>query len=258
MTSGWPRAAATTLQFLTRLPIPGGASADPARFEADLPRALVLFPLVGALIGALTAFVLWLASQLWPLPLAVLLALALEARLTGALHEDAVADLCDGFGGGRTPEDVLRIMKDSRIGAFGLLGLAFALALRAGGLIALPDAATAAIALIVSGWLGRLLMLAAMLAIPPMPGRPGLGGSVASRATPRALALALLLSLPVPLLGLWWDARAMLLALLGAALFLAWFRQLVLRHLGGSTGDCFGFAGYAGLVLTGLAFAAAR
>jgi len=258
MTSGWPRAAATALQFLTRLPIPGGASAEPAHFEADLARALALFPLTGALIGALTALAFWLAAQLWPLPLAILLALAMEARLTGALHEDAVADLCDGFGGGRRPEDVLRIMKDSRIGAFGLLGLAFALALRAGGLIVLPNAATAAVALIVSGWLGRLLMLAAMLAIPPMPGRVGLGGSVASQATPRSLALALLLSLPVPLLGLWWDARAMLLALLAAVLFLAWFRRLVLRHLGGSTGDCFGFAGYAGLVLTGLAFAAGR
>ncbi len=196
MTSGWPRAAATALQFLTRLPIPGGASADPARFEADIGRALALFPLMGALIGALTALALWLASQLWPLPLAVLLALAMEARLTGALHEDAVADLCDGFGGGRMAEDVLRIMKDSRIGVFGLLGLAF--------------------------------------------------------------ALALLLGLPVPLLGLWWDARAMLLALLAAALFLAWFRRLVLRRLSGSTGDCFGFAGYAGLILATLAFAAGR
>lgn len=258
MTSGWPRAAATALQFLTRLPIPGGASADPARFEADIGRALALFPLMGALIGALTALALWLASQLWPLPLAVLLALAMEARLTGALHEDAVADLCDGFGGGRMAEDVLRIMKDSRIGVFGLLGLAFALALRAAGLMALPDAATAAVALVVSGWLGRLLMLAAMLAIPPIPGRGGLGGSVASQATPHSFALALLLGLPVPLLGLWWDARAMLLALLAAALFLAWFRRLVLRRLSGSTGDCFGFAGYAGLILATLAFAAGR
>ena len=258
MMRGWPRAAATALQFLTRLPIPGGASADPAQFEADLPRALALFPLAGTLIGALTAAALWLAAQLWPLPLAILLALALEARLTGALHEDAVADLCDGFGGGRTPEDALRITKDSRVGAFGLLGLAFALALRAAGLMALPDAATAAVALVVSGWLGRLLMLAAMLAIPPMPGRVGLGGSVASRATPLSLALALPLSLPAPLLGLWWDARAMLLALLAAGVFIAWFRRLVRRHLGGSTGDCFGFAGYAGLVLTTLAFAAGR
>ncbi|CAA9223101.1 MAG: Cobalamin synthase [uncultured Craurococcus sp.] len=256
MISDWLRAAATALQFLTRLPIPGGASADPARFEADIGRAIILFPLAGTLVGALAAAALWLASMLWPLPLAILLALALEARLTGALHEDAVADLCDGLGGGRTAEEVLRIMKDSRIGAFGLLGLAFALALRAGGLMALPDAASAAIVLVVSGWAARLLMLAAMLAIPPMPGRAGLGGSVASRAGPRSLALALLLTLPVPLLGLWWDARAMLLAAIAAVLFLAWFRRLVLRRLGGSTGDCFGFAAYAGLVLTSLAFAA--
>jgi adenosylcobinamide-GDP ribazoletransferase len=254
----WLRAAATALQFLTRLPIPGGASADPTRFGTDLGRAVALFPLAGTLIGAVTASALCLAALLWPLPLAVLLALALEARLTGALHEDAVADLCDGFGGGHTPEDVLRIMKDSRVGAFGLLGLAFALALRAAGLMALPDAATVAVALIVSAWAGRLLMLAAMLAIPPVPGRAGLGGSVASQAGPRGLALALLLTLPVPLLGFWWDARAMLLATLAAALFLAWFRGLVLRRLGGGTGDCFGFAAYAGLLLTTLAFAAGR
>jgi adenosylcobinamide-GDP ribazoletransferase len=171
-------------------------------------------------------------------------------------REDAVADLCDGLGRRHTAEEVLRIMKDSRIGAFGVLGLAFALALRAGGLMVLPDAASVAIVLVVSGWAARLLMLAAMLAIPLMPGRAGLGGSVASRAGPHSLALALLLTLPVPLLGLWWDARAMLLAAIGAALFLAWFRRLVLRRLGGSTGDCFGFAAYAGLVLTSLAFAA--
>src|SRR5262249_57362946 len=109
--------------FLTRVPVPAGACVAPDP---------VFFPLVGGLIGLVTGAVIWAASHLWPMPLAVLIGLAAEAVLTGAFHEDAVADCCDGFGGGWSREDVLRIMKDSRIGSFGVLGLALALLLRAG------------------------------------------------------------------------------------------------------------------------------
>ena len=179
MMGGWPRAFATAVQFLTRLPVPGGASADPSSYGADIGRALALFPLVGGLIGGATALALWLGSLVWPFPLAVLLALAAEARLTGALHEDAVADVCDAFGGGATREDVLRILKDSRIGSYGLVGLGLALALRAGGLMAAGEPARAALVLVVSGALGRLTLLAVMAAVPPVAGRPGLAGGVA-------------------------------------------------------------------------------
>jgi adenosylcobinamide-GDP ribazoletransferase len=253
--SGWPSALATALQFLTRLPIPGGASADPAIFPTILPRALALFPLVGALIGAATAAVLVGAAWLWPLPIAVLLALAVEARLTGALHEDAVADMCDGLGGGRDAEHALAIMKDSRIGAFGVLGLGLAVALRACALMTMADVAQAAVALVVAGAVARLMMLATMAAVPPIPGREGLGGSIAAAARPRVLALGGLAALPALALGLWWDAAATLLGLLGAALTLAWLRRLLLRRLGGLTGDALGFAGYAAMLAMTLAFA---
>ena len=253
MIAPWLRALATAAQFLTRLPVPGGASAAPESFAPDIARSLLFFPLVGAAIGALTAIIVVLADALWPLALAVLIALLVEARITGALHEDAVADLCDGLGGGRTPDDVLRILKDSRIGAFGALGLGLAVALRAGGLMAQPDAV--AVVLVVSGCVGRLLMLAVMAAVPAMPGRAGLGASVAPAANWRGCGVAALLATPVLVLGAIVDPRGMACALIACGVFLAWYRRLLLRRLGGSTGDAIGAAGYAGIVLTTLAFA---
>lgn len=251
------RATATAIQFLTRLPVPGGAE-TPEAFAQEIRRALWLFPLVGAGIGALAALALWLADLVLPFALAVLVALAIEARLTGALHEDALADLCDGLGGGRTPEDVLRILKDSRIGAFGALGMGFGVALRAGGLMAMPDPAQAMIALVVAGALGRLLMLAVMAAVPPVPGRGGLGGSVAPSADWKGVGIGALLAAPALLFGVFADAGAMVVSLLLGAVFLLWYGATLRRRIGGSTGDAVGAAGYIGIVLTTLAFAMER
>lgn len=255
MIRDWLSAAATGAQFLTRLPVPGGANADPARFPRDIARALVLFPLLGALIGALSASALLLGGALWPLPVAVLLALAVEARITGALHEDAVADLCDALGGGRTPEEVLRILKDSRIGAFGTLGLVLAVALRAAGLMVQPEAWRAAVVLVVSGCLGRLLMLAVLAAVPTVPGRPGLASAVGPAAGWRRVALAAVVAAPALALGVAVDARGMAVAVLGGALFLLWYAALLRRRIGGVTGDAAGAAAYAGILIATLAFA---
>ena len=256
MIERWLSALATAAQFLTRLPIPGGASADPSRFDADMPRALILLPLVGGLIGGTTALVLWLASRFWPVPLAVLLALAIEALLTGALHEDAVADFCDAFGGGRTGDDVLRILKDSRIGSYGLLGLTFALALRAEALIIVGETGRAGLALVASGVAGRLLILFAMALIPPVQGRAGLGTRVGSAGGGRVAAAGTVVAAPILGYAAVVTPGAACVGLLSGAVFLAWFRALVLRRIGGVTGDCLGFAGYAGILLATLPFAA--
>lgn len=252
----WTRALATAAQFLTRLPVPGGASADPSSYQADIGRALMLFPLVGGLIGGATALVLWLGALVWPVPLAVVVALAVEARLTGALHEDAVADVCDAFGGGATRDDVLRILKDSRVGSYGLVGLGLALALRAGGVAAAGGPERIALVLVVSGVLGRLTMLAVMAAVPPVAGRPGLAGGVAHRASWRSVAGGAAAGLPVLAWAAFAEAPALALGLLGCAAFVPWFGALVRRRIGGATGDCLGFAAYAGTVLATLAFAA--
>jgi cobalamin synthase len=125
-------AAITAVQFLTRLPLPGGMNQPPSD-RTLLVDAVAYFPLVGALIGLVTGWLVWAAATVWPIGLAVVLAVAVEAVLTGAFHEDAVADCCDAFGGGWTREQVLHILKDSRVGSFGVLGLGLALAVRVGG-----------------------------------------------------------------------------------------------------------------------------
>jgi len=157
----WVQPAALAVRFLSRVSLPGE---EMDRFARDLPRALAFFPLAGAALGACSALVLLAAAQALPLYLAVLLALAFDAWLGRGLHEDAVADFADGLGGGRTPEEVLRIMKDSRVGAFGVLALGFAVALRGAGLVALEEAWRAALVLVVGGATARLLMLAVLAA----------------------------------------------------------------------------------------------
>lgn len=246
----WLHSAALALRFLSRLSPPGE---EMARFERDLPRALGFYPVAGAVLGAITGLVLLAAAQVFPLYLAVVLALAFDAWLTRGLHEDAVADLCDGLGGGQTPEDALRIMKDSRIGAFGALALGFAVALRGTALVALDDPLRAALVLLVAGAVARLMMLAVLWRVPAL---PGMGARVAAAMDGRRFAQGLAFALPVLLLGAWVAPVALALAALVGLAFLGWYRALLLRRLGGSTGDAMGAAGYAGLVITGLAFAA--
>ncbi|MBO4827031.1 MAG: adenosylcobinamide-GDP ribazoletransferase [Prevotella sp.] len=82
------------------------------------------WPLVGWLTGSIMAAIIWLGSMVFPFPIALLIAIVVRILITGALHEDGLADFCDGFGGGgNNRERVLEIMKDSRIGTYGVLGL---------------------------------------------------------------------------------------------------------------------------------------
>lgn len=124
-------------QFLTRVPVPSAGDSQPHR----LSESLRYFPLVGGLVGLAGVSVWWLSSHWFPRPVAVGLMLAASLLITGAFHEDGFADACDGLGGGNTRERALAIMKDSRIGAFGAMGLIMLLGLKWSALIALPAAA---------------------------------------------------------------------------------------------------------------------
>ena len=120
------------VQFLTRLPVPASAGFTPERLTA----ATRYYPLVGALIGGLVAVVYGVALLAWPPLVAVILSIAASLLLTGAFHEDGLADMFDGVGGGLTRERALEIMKDSRIGTYGAAALILALALKAATLAA--------------------------------------------------------------------------------------------------------------------------
>lgn len=243
------------VQFLTRVPVPltDGLSAEAV--AAGLVRAVAWFPLVGTLVGAATAGIALAAAAVWPAAVAVVLALAAEALLTGAFHEDAVADFCDAFGGGQTAQDVRRILKDSRIGSYGAVGLVLVLALRATLLVALLAAGPAllAAALIASATWGRLLVVGLMALVPPA--TDGLAKDIAGDVGWRRVMLAGVLAGP-GLIGLaWLSPWAIPVAAVATLAFAVWFRRLLLRRIGGATGDCLGFGAYAGQLLMLLAAA---
>lgn len=111
------------LQLLTRIPIPARIGFDPAWLRGSVRH----FPLVGAVVGAWAAAVLWVAMHWWPPLVASALSLISTLWLTGAFHEDGLADTCDALGGAVDRERALAIMKDSRIGSYGAVALVMAL-----------------------------------------------------------------------------------------------------------------------------------
>ena len=113
-------------QFLTRLPAPALRGFQPSW----LSQSARYFPLVGVLVGSLNVGIWWLLGHWLPPTVSVGLMLAASLLITGAFHEDGFADTCDGFGGGTTTERVLAIMKDSRIGAYGAMGIFLMLGLK--------------------------------------------------------------------------------------------------------------------------------
>ena len=161
---------AACLRFYTRLPLPGLArEADPQAMP-DFSRAAPLVPIAGALIGLMGALVLAFAANLGLAPLpAATIAIGCLVLITGAIHEDGLADLCDGFGGGSTPERKLEIMRDSRLGTYGAAALVLSLLLRIGtlaGLIAI-DLRLAAAILVAAGAISRTAGLLPLAVLPP-------------------------------------------------------------------------------------------
>ncbi len=119
--------------FFTRIPVPAEA------LRSNLNHSAKFLPLVGLLVGGISAIVLWAAMEVFPLRVAIVLSMIASVLLTGAFHEDGLADSADGFGGGYDKDAVLRIMQDSRIGSFGAIALVLALGLKLELLAALPE-----------------------------------------------------------------------------------------------------------------------
>jgi len=244
------------IQFLTRLPVPWLARLTADEAQDGLARAMAWFPLVGAGIGMVTASVFAAAGALWPPAVAALLALAVEALLTGAFHEDAVADFCDAFGGTARGADALRIMRDSRIGSYGTLGMGLAVGLRLAAFVALPPGLTVA-AIVAAASMGRLWAVLLAALVPPPADGTGLAARIGSGLPGRRVALAVLLTLPGVSALLWLRPSALLASAVVGALFLAWLARFLRGRIGGSTGDCLGFAAYMGQLAVLLAAAAA-
>lgn len=220
------------VRFLTRLPLP--AAAD-GRF--DLAGAVWAFPLVGAGIGAASGLVFASAWALGlPRPGCALLALAAGMLLTGALHEDGLADTADGFGGGGDLARKLAIMRDSRIGTYGVLALILATGLRAAALAGAGGPAAAVTALVVAHGASRAFVPLAMLLLEPAR-TDGLAASAGSPSERRAaVAAGLGAGLAFLLLG---PGRGTL-TLLAACVAVGMMLLAARRQIGGYTGDVLG------------------
>jgi adenosylcobinamide-GDP ribazoletransferase len=216
----------TAVAFLTRLPMPHPDGAIPANFV----RAHRMFAVVGLLC-------LGLRSVGVPDLAAAALALGGSAILTGALHEDGLADVADGFGGGRTLESKLEIMRDSRLGTYGAMILLVSFAAKLSALAAIPDGHVIP-SLIAAHALGRGVLPAMSLNL-PYARKDGLARN-AGQPDAATATIAGGLALLIALLSLSWSNAlfaAMLAGLSGLAI--AW---LALRQIGGQTGDVLGGA----------------
>ncbi len=247
----------TALMFYTRLPVPKHIDHSPAA----LNRATIFFPLIGWIVGAIGVAAFWVGKLLFPPELAVLMSMIATVWATGAFHEDGFADLCDGFGGGWNKTQILAIMKDSRLGTYGTIGLGLLLAVK---FYALKSMLTTeafgwpvALKYVAAHSLSRWIAASVIGALPyaredaETKARP-----VAEGMTPGRLAVATVFGL-LPLValiiftGLWIYGLFLLPILFTRWRLINWFRQ----KLDGYTGDCLGATQQLTEVIVYLSFA---
>lgn len=217
--------------LLTRLPvrpIPGEAPAISASAWA--------WPIVGLVVGLLSALACGIALALdLPPSMASIVALTAGMLATGAMHEDGLADVADGFGGGHSRERKLEIMRDSRIGAYGAVALVLSQGLRAAGIAAVAASGTTLFTLVAVAAASRAVMPAALVLMPAARG-DGLGHFAAGTdpvpaRIAAAIGFACLLSLGI-------GAALVITCAMAFAAFA--FARIALRQIGGQTGDVLG------------------
>lgn len=220
----------TALTFFTRIPCTRWAGSS----DDDLNHAARYFPLVGIVVGLAAAAVLRLAGIVFAQDLAVLSSMLATLWLTGAFHEDGLADTIDGLGGGWTKEQALTIMKDSRIGSYGVIALVMVLLTKFTVLTHLSF--TMLPVVLVAGHALSRFAAVLLMRFQEYVRESGKAKPLAQHIARGELLLAALFGLaPLALLppqGLW--------ALLSVALVWGWFSRKLYQRLGGYSGDCLG------------------
>lgn len=240
------------LMLLTRLPLPADKPAGPE--DGAVARAAWIFPVIGLLVGAAGGGIFMLASHLGlGMASAALLAMGTQVLLTGALHEDGLADTADGFGGGRTRERKLEIMRDSRIGTYGVVALVLILSLRftalqdiASNLLSISDEldevtgqnSAVIIALVAAGALSRAAMAVVWYLLPPArnDGLAAGSGTVPFGSAVAAATIAALIAFAVL------PGFAFIVACAAAAVLALAVAALAQWQIRGHTGDVLGTA----------------
>ena len=234
------------IRFFTRLPVPGTLGQDSVALE----RAIRYFPAVGLIIGALAGLAFAVTTFFWPKTLAVLAAMGTAIMVTGALHEDGWSDMVDGFGGGWEKTQILSIMKDSRIGNYGAVGLVMMLLGKFCALIEF-DMQQLPLALIAGHAFSRLCANFVMHRL-DYARDEGKAKPLSTHISNGELLFATFCGV-LPLLFL--PPAQLIPAVLLALLATVWLARMFRRRIGGYTGDCLGavqqlaeIAFYAGLL----------
>jgi adenosylcobinamide-GDP ribazoletransferase len=216
--------------FLTRVPLHARAEGS-----SMLARSVPWFPVVGAGIGAVIAAVFVLASSILPAIVAAALAVSVGAILTGALHEDGLGDVADAFAGAWTVERRLEILKDPRLGTFGVVALSASFLLRAGAISSLDG--WAAVGLIPAAHALSRATGASLMRRLPVAVEEGLGASYATSVTglTEATTVAVGLSICAGLIGSWTIPAGLLCALVVLGM-----GALARAKIGGISGDVLG------------------
>jgi len=231
------RELAAAIAFLTRIPM-----LPRMLFNAkDIGRSARWFPLIGLIIGGFFVAVLQLFAPLFPPLVSALLIAGIDALLTGALHLDGLADTADGFGSGRTREDVLRIMRDHAIGSYGAVALILAIAIKAAAVASLIERHRAASTLALMPVLGRwsVVLLSVMQPYARRLDQDGAppGGAVSEFVGRGELVVASLTAIPIAIaLSRWRGVAAAFLIVVASGLW-GWCCR---RRIGGITGDTLG------------------
>ncbi len=226
----------SAVEFLTRIPVPAHPYCEDA-----LPRAVKFFPLLGLLIGGCAASLFLLLDSHLPRLVTAAMVLVFLVCLTGCLHEDGLADTADGFGGGRNREQILVILRDSRIGSYGGAALVLSLVSR---LVLLSSLSRANVfpVLITAHVLCRWTTLPLSYFLRParaqtLSGTEGQGARVADLTTTGTLAGGTLFSFACTGLFLRWHALAPILGVTLVTLLSGLYYK---HRIDGITGDCFG------------------
>ncbi len=206
--------------------------------EKAYSTTVVFWPLTGWITGGCTALILYLLALVMPLLPAVVIAIICKLLLTGALHEDGLADFCDGFGGGCDKDAILRIMKDSHIGTYGVIGLICHYLLLIGLLSSLSPL-LAATAVVAADPFGKFCA-SQLTNILPYARPEGAKNKISySRMTAPHLMLNIAFGV-TPLIPLWVAKPCAVLSVLFPILTIALLISMMKRRIGGYTGDCCG------------------
>lgn len=222
---------AAALQFLTRLPLPRLAYSPNV-----LSRSSRFFPLVGLMIGTAAATLHWGLTPHFPEAVVAVLIVLFSVLATGGLHEDGLADVADAFGGGWNRDQVLEILKDSRIGSYGALAVVFSIGSRILLLALLPGSIFARY-IISAHVLCRWTILPLGRVLPAARRQDGQGARLARQISVASLLLGTLIAFGIAAFLLRTAIWAPIAAVVVVTILSGLYYQ---RRLGGITGDCFG------------------